>query len=145
MGNQHPSITPYQPLLAADKMLICAVGTERLWGKFVEILGVADTIGVDARFSTNANRNDNRDVLIPLIEDILKTRDADEWVEKLVAAGIPAGPINYPRDSLTDPHFISRGMVVELEHPSAGMIKSIGCPIMMSKSCLLYTSPSPRD
>ena len=52
VGNQHPSITPYQPLMAADKMLICAVGTERLWGKFVEILGVADTIGADARFST---------------------------------------------------------------------------------------------
>ena len=144
MGNQHPSITPYQPLLAADKMLICAVGTERLWGKFVETLGVADTIGADGRFSTNANRNDNRDVLIPLIEDILKTRDADEWVEKLVAAGIPAGPINYPRDSLTDPHFISRGMVVELEHPSAGMIKSIGCPIKMSESGPTYRRYPPR-
>ena len=125
-------------------MLICAVGTERLWGKFVETLDIADTIGADERFATNASRNAHRDELIPLIEAVLKARDADDWVEELVAAGIPAGPINYPRDSLTDSHFISRGMVVELEHPSAGMIKSIGCPIMMSKSGPTYRRYPPR-
>ena len=144
MGNQHPSITPYQPLMAADKMLICAVGTERLWGKFVEVLDIEDTIGADERFATNANRNEHRDVLIPMIEDVLKARDADEWVENLIAAGIPAGPINYPKDSLTDPHFISRGMVVELEHPSAGLVKSIGCPITMSNSGPTYRRYPPR-
>ena len=144
MGNQHPSITPYQPLMAADKMLICAVGTERLWRKFVEVLDIGDTIGTDECFATNSNRNEHRDLLIPLIEDVLKACNADEWVEKLVAAGIPAGPINYPQDSLTDPHFISRGMVVELEHPIAGMIKSIGCPITMSNSGPTYRRYPPR-
>ena len=79
-----------------------------------------------------------------MIEAVLKARDADDWVEELVAASIPAGPINYPRDSLTDSHFISRGMVVELEHPSAGMIKSIGCSIMMSKSGPTYRRYPPR-
>ena len=78
--------------MAADKMLICAVGTERLWGKFVEALDVKDTIGADERFAANANRNENRDVLIPLLEDVLKTRVADEWVEKLVAEASPRDP-----------------------------------------------------
>ena len=144
MGNQHPSITPYQPLMAADKMLICAVGTERLWRKFVEVLDIENTIGSDERFAINSNRNEHRDLLIPLIEDVLKARNADEWVESFVAAGIPAGPINYPQDSLIDPHFVSRGMVVELEHPIAGMIKSIGCPITMSNGGPTYRRYPPR-
>ena len=93
---------------------------------------------------TNPDRNDNRDALIPLLEDILKTKNADDWVEALVAAGVPAGPINYPRDSLNDPHFISRDMVVELEHPTAGRIKSIGCPIKMSASGPTYRRYPPR-
>lgn len=144
MGNQHPSITPYQPLMAKDKMLICAVGTERLWGKFAQVIGVTDTLAKDERFLTNPVRNDNRDALIPLIEEILSKRNADDWVDELVAAGVPAGPINYPRDSLKDAHFISRGMVVELEHPSAGLIKSIGCPIKMSQSGPTYRRYPPR-
>ena len=130
--------------MAADKMLICAVGTERLWRKFVAVLDIGDTIGTDERFATNSTRNKHRDLLIPLIEDVLKGRNADEWVESFVAAGIPAGPINYPQDSLTDPHFISRGMVVELEHPSAGLIKSIGCPIKMSNGGPTYRRYPPR-
>lgn len=144
MGNQHPSITPYQPLKAKDKMLIVAVGTERLWSKFSDVLGITDSLAAEARFMTNPDRNDNRDALIPLLEDILKTKNADDWVEALVAAGVPAGPINYPRDSLNDPHFISRDMVVELEHPTAGRIKSIGCPIKMSASGPTYRRYPPR-
>lgn len=144
MGNQHPSITPYQPLMAKDKMLICAVGTERLWGKFADVLGITETLAKDERFLTNPVRNDNRDALIPLIEEILSARNAEDWVENLVTAGVPAGPINYPRDSLNDPHFISRGMVVELEHPIAGTIKSIGCPIKMSNSGPTYRRYPPR-
>ena len=53
-------------------------------------------------------------------------------MEELVAAGIPAGPINFPDHTLTDEHLIARRMIVELEHPLIGLVRSIGCPIRMS-------------
>ncbi len=144
LGNAHPTISPYQPLRARDKEIIVAVGTERLWERFCGVLGVADTLMVDPRFVTNPLRNQHRDELIALLEEILGTRDADEWLNDFVDSGIPSGPINFPDQTLTDEHLVARGMIVELEHPSLGVIKSIGNPIMMSGKGPTYRRYPPR-
>ena len=144
LGNAHPTISPYQPLRARDKEIIVAVGTERLWERFCGVLGVADTLMVDPRFATNPLRNQHRDELIALLEEILGTRDADEWLNDFVDSGIPSGPINFPDQTLTDEHLVARGMIVELEHPSLGVIKSIGNPIMMSGKGPTYRRSPPR-
>ncbi len=144
LGNAHPTISPYQPLRARDKVIIVAVGTERLWERFCGVLGVADTLMVDARFATNPLRNQHRDELVVLLEEILRTRDADEWLDDFVDNGVPSGPINFPDQTLTDEHLIARGMIVELEHPSLGTIKSIGNPIMMSEKGPTYRRHPPR-
>jgi crotonobetainyl-CoA:carnitine CoA-transferase CaiB-like acyl-CoA transferase len=138
LGNIHPTVCPYQPLRTNDKTLIVAVGTERLWERFCGILGIADTLMVDPRFATNPQRNQHRDELIPLLEAILRTRNADEWLEKFIDNGIPSGPINFPDETLTDEHLIARGMIVELEHPTLGVIRSIGNPIVMSANGPTY-------
>ncbi len=129
LGNEHPSVTPYQPVRAEDKTMIIAVGNERLWSRFCKILGVEGTLMIDPRFATNAERNVNRAELIPLIEAILRRRPAGEWVEELVAAGVPAGPINFPDETLTDEHVLARRMIVELDHPLIGIVKSIAVPM----------------
>lgn len=134
LGNIHPTVTPYQPMRARDKMLIVAVGTERLWERLCSALGLVDTVMTDPRFSTNADRNQHRDELIPLLEAKLVARDAADWVERFVELGIPAGPINFPDDTLTDEHILARDMVVELEHPLLGVVKSIGNPIHLSEN-----------
>ena len=144
LGNAHPTISPYQPLRARDKEIIVAVGTERLWERFCRVLGVADTLMVDPRFATNPLRNQHRDELITLLEEILGTRDAEEWLNDFVDSGIPSGPINFPDETLTDEHLVARGMIVELEHPSLGVIKSIGNPIMMSGKGPTYRRYPPR-
>ena len=138
LGNIHPTVCPYQPLRTKDKTLIVAVGTERLWERFCGILELTDTLMVDPRFATNPQRNQHRDELIPLLEEILRTRDADDWLEKFVDNGIPSGPINFPDETLTDEHLIARGMIVELEHPTLGVIRSIGNPIVMSENGPTY-------
>jgi crotonobetainyl-CoA:carnitine CoA-transferase CaiB-like acyl-CoA transferase len=144
LGNAHPNVTPYQPMRTRDKTMIVAVGNERLWAKFCQVLGVEGTLLNDARFATNAQRNVNRAELIPLLEAILRRRDAAEWVEALVAAGIPAGPINFPDETLTDEHIVARGMIVELEHPSIGLIKSIAVPIQFASGGPTYRRYPPR-
>ncbi len=138
LGNIHPTVTPYQPMRARDKMLIIAVGTERLWERLCAVLGLDDEVLKDPRFETNAARNQHRDELVPLLEEKLVAREAAEWVELLVESGIPAGPINFPDDTLTDAHVLSRGMVVELEHPLVGVVRSIGNPIRLSDSGPTY-------
>ena len=144
MGNAHPSITPYQPLRARDKELIVAVGTERLWQRLCELLGARQTLMADPRFASNEKRNGHRAELVAELESLFAARDADDWVERLVAAGIPAGPINFPEDALTDGHLAARGMIVELEHPLIGLVRSIGNPIHLSGAALSYRRHPPR-
>lgn len=138
LGNAHPTVTPYQPVRARDRIMIIAVGNERLWERFCKVLGVEDTLQHDERFATNAARNVNRAELIEALERVLVERDADEWVDALVAAGIPAGPINFPDDTLTDEHILARGMVVELEHPLLGVVRSLGAPFRFAKGGPTY-------
>jgi crotonobetainyl-CoA:carnitine CoA-transferase CaiB-like acyl-CoA transferase len=144
LGNAHPNVTPYQPIRARDKIMIVAVGNERLWEKFCKILGVEKTLMVDARFATNALRTVHRLELVPLLEKILLTRDAADWVEAFVDAGIPAGPINFPDETLTDEHIIARRMIVELEHPLIGVVKSIAVPIRFAENGPTYRRYPPR-
>ena len=144
LGNIHPTITPYQPVRAKDKMMIIAVGTERLWSRLCDVLHLPDALRNDPRFATNPSRNAHRAEVVRELEKILATRNADEWVDDLVASGIPAGPINFPDDTLTDEHLIARGMIVELEHPAIGLVRSIGNPIHMSRTGPTYRRYPPR-
>ena len=143
LGNSHPTVTPYQPVRARDKMMIIAVGNERLWQKFCAILGLEATVMVDERFASNVRRNENRAALIPLLEQILVERDAEEWIERFVKDGIPAGPINFPDDTLNDAHVRARGMIVELEHPLIGLVRSLGTPIVFGRTGPTYRRPPP--
>ncbi|HXS80422.1 MAG TPA: CoA transferase [Gammaproteobacteria bacterium] len=144
LGNAHPNVTPYQPVRARDKIMIIAVGNERLWAKFCKVLGVEATLMVDARFTTNAQRSAHRALLIDEIEKILVRRTAAEWVEELVAAGIPAGPINFPDEALTDEQVVARRMIVELEHPLIGVVRSIAAPMRFESNGPTYRRYPPR-
>jgi crotonobetainyl-CoA:carnitine CoA-transferase CaiB-like acyl-CoA transferase len=124
-GAGHPNIVPYQPFQAADKPLIIAVGNDRQFRKFAEILGHADWAD-DERFATNAARVANRAVLVEVIERIVAARPADEWQAELEAAGIPSGPINSISQALAEPQALHRGMRLDL-----GGTPMIGCPIRL--------------
>ena len=93
MGNAHPSIAPYEVFATADRPIILAVGND---GQFVRLCDVIDepTMAADPRFATNAARVANRVDLKALIEDRLRAATADEWQERITAAGVPCGPIN---------------------------------------------------
>jgi crotonobetainyl-CoA:carnitine CoA-transferase CaiB-like acyl-CoA transferase len=144
MGNLHPSITPYQPMKTRDKVIIVAVGTERLWRRFCAVLEIESSVMEDPRFATNRLRNRHRSELAAHLESILASRSGDEWVEELVAAGVPAGPVNFPDEILRDEHLRERRMIVELDHPLIGMVRSIGCPVHLSEAPPVYRRHPPR-
>jgi crotonobetainyl-CoA:carnitine CoA-transferase CaiB-like acyl-CoA transferase len=107
-GNSHPNIVPYQPFDAADQPVIVAVGNDRQFARFADILEAPELR--DARFTTNADRVNNREALIPLIAERMRTKPAAHWLELLEAAGVPAGPINRISQAIADPQAIFREM-----------------------------------
>jgi len=143
LGNAHPNIVPYQPFKARDKYLIVAVGSERLWDRFCQVLEITESIGKDPRFATNADRLPHRAELIALLEQVFVTRDAEFWLERLRAADIPCGPINEVDEALNDPQLLARGMIVELMHPAAGLVRSLGNPVHLADTPVDYRLPPP--
>jgi crotonobetainyl-CoA:carnitine CoA-transferase CaiB-like acyl-CoA transferase len=93
LGNRHPSITPYETFRAADGDFAVAVGNDAIFGRLCEAIGRPELVG-DERFATNASRLEHREELGSLLEGAFHAAPAAEWVQRLSAAGVPAGPIN---------------------------------------------------
>jgi glutaryl-CoA transferase len=143
IGNAHASIVPYQVFRAQDKYIIIGVGSEALWRRFLKVLQVESTLGADPRFVNNRLRNEHRAELIPLLQAILETRPAEAWLGELRAAEIPCGPINSAAEALHDPQARARGMIVEIEHPLLGSVRSLGNPVHLSGGGITYRRHPP--
>lgn len=144
-GNQHPTITPYQPFKAGDgKWIVVAAGSERLWRKFCEVIGADEGLVNHPLFATNALRNVNRDQLTPILDGFLAARPAREWVDLMNAAEIPSGPLYAVDEALNDPHIRSRHMIVQMEHPTVGPFKSLAFPGFFSGTPTSYRLAPPR-
>ncbi len=143
-GNAHPSIVPYQVFRGSDrKHFVVGVGTEPLWKRFTSLLGIEGTMGRDPRFASNQLRIDNRTELISALQAIFDTVPSGEWVQRFVGANIPAAPVHTVPDALTHAQTIERGLIVELQHPALGAVKSIANPIRLSSTPVSYRLPPP--
>ncbi len=142
LGNRHATIVPYQVFKACDKHMIIAVGTQALWDRFCEVIGLSASLRDDARFATNPDRLVHYTELMSVIEPILREQAAAFWLEKLRAAEIPCGAINALDEALNDPQVQHRGMIVELEHP-AGLLKVLGSPLHLSDTPVTYRRRPP--
>jgi formyl-CoA transferase len=127
-GNAHPNIVPYQVFKASDGFIIIGVGNEEQWKRFCKVLERED-LATDPRFETNAKRLENRNILIPIIEEIIKQKPSDYWLKKLDEAHIPAGPINTVDRAINDEQVKARNFIQEINHPTAGRIKLMKNPI----------------
>jgi crotonobetainyl-CoA:carnitine CoA-transferase CaiB-like acyl-CoA transferase len=143
-GNAHPSIVPYEMFRGGDgRHFVVGVGTEAIWKRFVGMIGVESGIGSDARFETNALRNQNRGMLIPMLQKLFEQRAASEWLEELRRAEIPAAPINSVAEAVHSPQTQARNLIVALEHPAMGVARSIANPIKFSATPVSYRLPPP--
>jgi len=130
-GNGHPNIVPYTAYAVADGMIAVAVGNDGQFAKFSALLEKREWAS-DPRFAHNPDRIANRDALDAAISAILGTANAEHWIAKLGAAGIPCGRINSVAQALGDPHTIAREMVRTVQHPTAGEVKMLGVPFRFS-------------
>jgi crotonobetainyl-CoA:carnitine CoA-transferase CaiB-like acyl-CoA transferase len=142
MGNAHPNIVPYQAFATRDGHIILAVGNDGQFQRFCEAAGRAD-LAADPRFATNPARVRNRAILVPILADLIRGRDAADWLAALEAAGVPCGPINDLAAVFSDPQVIARGIRRDLSHPTAGTVPSVASPIRYEATPLVHDRAPP--
>ena len=142
VGNAHQNIVPYNVFACADGHLILAVGNDGQFAKFCEVAGKPEW-AVDARFATNAERVRNREALVPLVAEVVRTRSQKAWLDALEPLGIPSGPINRLDQVFADPQVIARGMRRDLPHPLAGTVPQVRAPLGFSSTPLTFDRPPP--
>jgi crotonobetainyl-CoA:carnitine CoA-transferase CaiB-like acyl-CoA transferase len=141
-GNAHANIVPYQTFACFDGHIIVATGNDSQYQKFVETGGRAE-LGADPRFATNPLRVQNRDLLVPLLAEMVKTRTRDEWIAQLEAVGVPCGPINDIGEVFDNPQVKARGVAYEMDHPTAGKVTLVRSPMRMSATPALAERAPP--
>jgi crotonobetainyl-CoA:carnitine CoA-transferase CaiB-like acyl-CoA transferase len=127
-GNAHPNIVPYQDFATASGRIAIAAANDGLFGAMCRVLELEELAG-DERFATNPGRVENRAQLIPLLEDRLRLRPADEWVEALDAAGVPVGKVRSVPDALAAAAEAGYPATLGVEHPTAGALELVASPI----------------
>lgn len=126
-GNTHATVVPYETFQTADGWLNIGIANDKFWGLFCIVAG-CEELSIDPRFATGPARVDHRDELLPLLIPMVKRRTRSDWIERLRAAGIPYGDIRSIGEVCEAPQLVSRGMVLEAAHPSAGIVRSIASP-----------------
>jgi|SRR5579883_871799 crotonobetainyl-CoA:carnitine CoA-transferase CaiB-like acyl-CoA transferase len=142
-GNAHPSIVPYQLFRGNDgRHFVVGVGTQEQWLRLVSLLEVAE-LGTDPRFENNPARIKNRDHLIPVLQHRFDAEPSSRWLALLKQADIPAAAIQTVGEALSDEQTKARGLVVEIEHPTLKLARSIANPIRFAERPITYRLPPP--
>jgi len=141
-GNAHPSIVPYQSFQTADSYLVLGAASESIWKRLCPAVGRPD-LADDPRFAKNADRVENRKLLIDVLAEIFRTRRTSEWVTALSEADVPCAPVQTIDQVFAAPQVLHRNMLVDVEHPTAGKIKLAGIPVKLSATPASVRLPPP--
>jgi len=131
LGARHPAIAPFAAFRTADGHMIIAAGNEDLWTALARALD-APHLTSDTRFASNDLRCRNIEPMTEAMEAALSRNTTGHWIEKLIAAGVPCGPINDVGQALADPHVRARGMVAQTQMPDGSPLLVAGNPIKLS-------------
>jgi formyl-CoA transferase len=143
MGNDHPSIAPYETLKAQDGLIIIAAGNPRLWAQLCSALN-ADHLTRDSRFLSNADRLANRAELKVELEGLLQRAPLDDVIERLRSRNVPCGRVRSIAEALDDPQLKARDMIVVVQHRDLGPVKTLGNPVKLSRTPYTIKRPPPR-
>src|SRR5262249_60010806 len=111
--------------------LVIGVASEGIWRRFCDAIGRTEWAD-DSRFDKNANRVENRSLLIGLLAEIFLSRSTDEWLTLLNGAGVPCAPVQTVDQVFKAPQVLHREMLVEVDHPTAGTGFLAGIPVKIS-------------
>lgn len=135
-GNAHQNIVPYQTFATSDGHIIIAAGNDGQYRKLVQVGGLPE-LAVDERFISNPLRVQNRDVLVPLLAQMMLQKSKKEWITLLETAGVPCGPINTLDEVFEHEQVLARKMCVPVSHPSSNHLQLVASPMKLSATPVL--------
>ena len=142
IGTANRMSAPYQAMQASDGYFVIGAANQKLWLTFLDVIGRPE-LNSDARFATNALRVANRIELIDALRPTFATRTVHAWVDALLAAGVPAGPIYNYEQALASDHVAAREMVINIPHPVEGSFRALGFPVKMRGTPQRVRHPPP--
>jgi crotonobetainyl-CoA:carnitine CoA-transferase CaiB-like acyl-CoA transferase len=142
IGSANRMSAPYQAVRASDRHFVIGAANPKLWSALCGVIGREDLLK-DPRFTDNVLRIRNRGVLIEELEREFAHRTADEWVDALLAVGVPAGPIYNYAEALASEQAVAREMVLTIDHPVEGKTKALGFPVKLSATPQQVRHPAP--
>jgi formyl-CoA transferase len=142
MGNQHPSIAPYETFRAKDGLVMVCAGNPKLWVQFCQAIGRPD-LPADARFVENTGRLQHRAALVAIVDAQTADWSVDEFITRLERDGVPCGRVRSIDEALADPQVDARQMLVTMPHAELGEVSTIGNPMALSASPPGYRRPPP--
>jgi formyl-CoA transferase len=133
----------YRAFRCADDRWVNIGPTNRLWANACNVLGIPELLD-DPRFATQTLRNEHHLALTDALQQAFLKKPSHEWIPLFQEAGIPTGPIKLISEVLEgDPHVEARDMVVEVDHPVIGKMKTLGVPVKLSETPGAVTRAAP--
>jgi crotonobetainyl-CoA:carnitine CoA-transferase CaiB-like acyl-CoA transferase len=137
-GNPHPNLAPYSKFQTRTCEIFVAAGNDPAFRKFCEFLDMPE-MAIDPRFASNGARVTNRDALTEVLNARFANEDGHELTRRMLAAGLPAGPVLNVDEAMAADHTAHRKMVTEL-----GAYRGLGTPIKLSRTPGGTRRPPPR-
>jgi crotonobetainyl-CoA:carnitine CoA-transferase CaiB-like acyl-CoA transferase len=131
MGSAHPLNAPYQAFRTADGWINIGAANQGNWQRLVAALDAPELMD-DPRFADNPGRMANLDALAAALAPYFQARRTADWLTRLEAAGVPAGPVLSIAEMHRDPQTLARDMLTEVVHTSLGPVQTLGLPIKLS-------------
>ncbi|MEP9319556.1 CaiB/BaiF CoA-transferase family protein [Pseudomonas sp. LABIM340] len=141
-GNAHVNIVPYQVFSAQDMDFIIACGNDSQFVSLCDAIGLPE-LPKDPRFTRNADRVRNRDVIVGKLAEHFQGDTADNWVRRIHAMKVPVGVINDIGRALDEPQVVARDMLVEIPHAQNPAFRMVGSPLKLSETPVEYQRPAP--
>ncbi len=142
MGTAYTALTPYQTFRSQTHDFALAVGSEKLWKTFCPAIGHPELTD-DPRYANNRARMENRDTLIPALQEIFMTRTFAQWEKTLLGSGIPFGALNNIAQVIEHPQVKARRSLIEIDHPKVGRARVVGPVAKLSETPASIRTPSP--
>jgi CoA:oxalate CoA-transferase len=132
-GNKLSSSAPFGAYNAKDGSVVICTITDPQWQKVLQAMGREDLMS-EERYSTREKRTKNMEEVDGLVQAWCKEKTVEEVFAILKKYGVPCSPLPTFDQVATDPHLLSREMIVEVEQPVSGKVKLSGSVYKMSKT-----------
>ncbi|XP_023775292.1 succinate--hydroxymethylglutarate CoA-transferase isoform X1 [Cyanistes caeruleus] len=141
-GTAHGSIVPYQAFKTKDGYIVVGAGNDHQFVTVCKILNLPE-VSKDSRYKTNTLRVQNRKELIDILSKRFSEKATTEWLQLFEGSGVPYGPINNMQQVFSDPQVLHNGLVMEMNHPTAGKIAVPGPGVRYSEFAVSHPKPPP--